>query len=113
MNKPYFCYLSHFATGEGLIESFGFVIADNEDAAKIKFLKSTICIKYTNEDYNEDGLNFWKIGVDIWEVKDESWNIIRQYLYEYLSLGVATVVEKRIKDRAQIDFFFHSYCNYS
>jgi len=91
----------------------GFVFADNEDNAKIKFLNSTVCADSIGEIHHENSLNYWKIGVDIWEVKEQNWEIIRGYLNDYFSLEVAVATEKRVKDRAQIDFFFHSYCNYS
>ena len=111
--KQYFCHLVYFATGEGRVVSFTFIFADSEENAKVKFLNLTVCQKSIGQDFHEKSLDYFKQGVYIWEVKDENWVEIRRYLNDYLSPKMAEILEKNVKDQGQIDFFFHSYCNFS
>jgi hypothetical protein len=115
--KTYFCFLTYFATGEGLTYIMGMVIAENEESAKEKFIMTNFYADWdhtTKVDMIKQGLQHFSRGVEIFDFQDQSKReAIKDIMKDFLSDKMIGHLLDAEDAHALHKFNFHSYVNYS
>jgi hypothetical protein len=115
--KPYnvyFVYFQYFATCEGMTDSCAVVFEHTEKKAIEKFLRAGMMKHLTDESHIQDGINYFKHGVRIYnlEVK-RNHKKVRDILKDYLAPIVVDSIMEASAEHALHEFNFHLYRNFS
>ena len=115
--KPYFCYLDHFATGEGIVFCLGLVAAESEEQAREKFVIENMLTHWnpeTDATRIKEGVEYYSGGVLVYDFRDKSKrDDIKRILKDFISESHIEYILTADDNHALHRFRFHSYVNYS
>ena len=112
--KSYFCFLEHFATGEGLTFSIAVVSGKSKKEAKIKFIETHICNgEFSKEEHKKECVSYFSHGVLVYDFDNsKEYTKIEDIMNKFFSEAVT----KSMLDARKIalmEFCFKMHTNYS
>jgi len=70
-NKTYFVYLNYFATGEGMIDAFGFFYAKNPTDAKRQLIVTTMCSTKDTPESIDACVGYFGLGAETYNCSNK------------------------------------------
>jgi hypothetical protein len=112
--KLYFCFLEHFATGEGLTYCMAIVGSENEENAKKEFVRKYMCNELVKEKHIQDCVDYFSVGMDVYEWHETTHHDkIKDIMKTFFTQSVIDIMFDAEKAHALHEFNFKLYNNYS
>ena len=112
--KSYFCFLEHFATGEGLTFSIAVVSGKSKKEAKVKFIETHICnSEFPKEEHKKECVSYFSHGVEVYDFDNsKEYTKIEDTMNKFFSEAVTKSMLDARKT-ALMEFCFKMHTNYS